>query len=449
TRAPEAAPRLGIELAAYTSSAQLTFQELDELVLRRNAMSQMGRAALREIIDLKVLGHLAQERKVTISQAQLNQRWAQIEGEVVATGEYKNMADFLDDRGVDRDTFREYLELSLIQETLVRQALDLPKDAEVNAETQKLWLESEMEALGYVEVPDFWKGDLVCTLGPITVTCQEFAQHLRQQLEVKDLRQACYEALLAKKILARFPDLSPAAAADAIAGEIELRRQEIETDPRYKGVKYEDLLKAQGITVETLALDPALQAAALSRLWVDRTCDDACLREFYESERENFDGLFGEGAETFLIKLNAAAIKNDLNPRTFEEAEATLEELRHNIHTIDDFKRLAALRTEEVAARSAGGLLGWVRGRTPGVDPAIRQAVLGALDANPGPVEGTIIGPLRLQGAVVLIGLGQRAAAPTWEVMSQNVHRELRRRFMIEQLPTAEFQCWLLPERNQ
>ncbi|MFT5199419.1 MAG: hypothetical protein ACI87O_002088 [Planctomycetota bacterium] len=444
----EQVPRLGVELAAIAQGAQLTFAELDQLLLRRNGLTPVGRAALREIIDLKVLGHLAKERGVVVSQSQLNRRWSQIEREVVASGEAGNMAEFLESKGVNRETFRQYLELSLIQESLTLKALGLPEGSEINAEKQQLWLESEMEALGYEEMPAFWEGGLVCTLGPITVTTAEFGQHLRDQLEVKDIRQACYEALLLKKIRARFPDLAPSAEAQAIEGEIHQRRQDVEANPRYEGVKYEELLQAQGISPKSLQMDPALRSAALSRLWVARTCDDACLREFYAAERENFDGHFGEGVETFAILLKAAQVKNEMNPRTFEEAENTLEELRGDIKGLEDFKRIAGVRTDDVNARAAGGLIGWVRRRTAGVDPAIRQAVCDGLDATPGQVQGTIIGPVRVQGGVVMICLGLRAPAPTWEIMSINVQRELRRRFMVEQLPPTELECWLTPQRK-
>ncbi len=442
-----ALPRLGVELAAQTKGAQLTFAELDQLLLRRNGQTPVGRAALREIIDLKVLGHLAQKRGVVITQSQLNRRWSEIEREVVDSGRASDMAEFLEASGVDRATFSQYLKLSLIQETLARLALGLPEDSDVTAEQQKLWLESEMEALGYKEEPAFWENGLVCTLGPIHVTTAEYGKHMRDQMDVKDVRQACYEALLLKRIRARFPELAPAAQAAAIDNEINLRRRDIESDPRYKGVKYEELLQTQGITLDSLRMDPALRAAALSRLWVNRTCDDACLREFYEGERENFDGHFGEGVETYAILQNAAKLKNDMNPRNFEEAEAILEQLRGDIKGLENFKAIAGVRTDDVSARAAGGLIGWVRLRTSGVDPAIRQAVGDALDSTPGPLKDTIVGPIRVKGGVALLCFGQRAPAPTWEVMSANVHRELRRRFMVEQLPPTEFECWLTPAR--
>ncbi len=437
------AERLGVELAALTKGAKLTFPELNALLLQRNGLTPKGRAALRELIDLKVIGHLAKERGVVISQAKLNRRWSQIEKDVIESGQASTMAEFLESSGVDRETFRHYLELALIQETLALKALGLPDDSELNAEQQQLWLESEMETLGYQEMPAYWEDGVVCKLGPITVTTAQFANHLRNQLETKDIRQTCYEALLFKKIRARFPDLSPAAEAKAIEQEIDLRRKDVEANPRYKGVKYEDLLQSQGLTMRSLQMDPALRSSALSRLWVDRTCDDACLREFYGSERENFDGHFGEGVETYAILLKAAKLKNDLNPRTFEEAENQLEELRKDINDVEALKRIAGVRTDDVNARASSGLIGWVRRRTAGVDPAIRKAISDILDATPGPLQNMIIGPLRVQGGVVLLGFGARAAAPTWEVMSQNVHRELRRRFMVEQLPTTEFQCWL------
>ncbi|HPF15749.1 MAG TPA: hypothetical protein PLJ12_15905, partial [Planctomycetota bacterium] len=406
--AVQPAPRLGIELAAQAPGANLSMAELEDLLLRRIALSQNGRGALRQLIDLAVLDYLAHERGVTISTAQLGERWAQIEREVIQAGQATSMEAFLEESGVDRPTFRRYLELALIQEVLTRKALGMDPKAEVTAEQQKLWIDSEIQALGYKELPYFWEGGVVAEIGPIRILRSDYARHLREQTDPKELRQACYDALLLKKIRQRMPDLSDEAEARAIDAEMAQRRKDMEQDVRYQGIKYEEILATQGLNLDILRRDPAVIIAALAHVWVDRTCDDDCLRGVYQSEREQFDGRFGEGAETYAIRLTAGQVTNDLVPRTYSEAEAALEALRPDLGDLKAFQRLAAVQTEDIRARESGGLVGYVRTRTPGVDPAIRNAVKAALDAHPGPVQGLLVGPIRLQGSVVLLCLGER-----------------------------------------
>lgn len=417
--------------------------ELDDLLLKRNGLTQDGQRALRELIDLEVLGHLARERGVEISTAQLNARWAQIEAEVIQAGQAENMAQFLEDSGVDRETFREYLRLALIQETLTRQAMGLAEDAAVTAEQQQLWIQSEIEDLGYEGRAPFWEDGIVARIGPLTIQRADFARHLREQIDRKEVRQACYELLLLQKIRQRFPALTQEAIDAVVSEEVAQRKATFEEDPKHQGVDFGQFLATQGLNEEVLRQDPALIAAALSRLWVDRTCDEDCLREVYQAERDLFDGVYGEGAQVFTIRRNAGEVKNELIPRTYAEAEAELESWKPDLKDLAAFQRIAAVRSDEIRARDKGGLLGWVRARTPGVDPVIRDAVATALAERQGPVEGTLIGPLRLQGSVVLVCLGERTAAPTWPVMAENVHRELRRRFMIGEVPPASIETYV------
>ena len=58
-------------------------------------------------------------------------------------------------------------------------------------------------------------------------------------------------------------------------------------------------------------------------------------------------------------------------------------------------------------------------------------------------VTGTILGPLRFSGGALLLALGQRRPAPTWEEMATKVQGELRRRFLVELLPPDSVVTWL------
>ena len=188
--------------------------------------------------------------------------------------------------------------------------------------------------------------------------------------------------------------------------------------------------------------DPAIRVAALAHLWIDRSHTEEDLRAVYAAERELFDGRYGSGVEARVLLLNAARYKNDLNPRTFEEAEAELEELRGRIDAPEDFERLAREHSEDPRTRASGGSIGVVAAGSPGVPAELREAIFAALEEHPGDVDGMLLGPLRLQGGCVLVQLGERRPAPTWEEMSTHVHRELRRRFLSEALAPDSVVTW-------
>jgi hypothetical protein len=89
------------------------------------------------------------------------------------------------------------------------------------------------------------------------------------------------------------------------------------------------------------------------------------------------------------------------------------------------------------------------RGTLTAPEP-LRDEVFAALDAardNPEtPIEGAIVGPIRIENGVILAMISNRQPAPTWDVMRENVHRELRGRFLRETLPRAAVMTYLDPK---
>ena len=71
--------------------------------------------------------------------------------------------------------------------------------------------------------------------------------------------------------------------------------------------------------------------------------------------------------------------------------------------------------------------------------PEIRQQAAQALAGPPPPGAGidpavSLVGPVRVANGFVLLWLGERRPAPSWETMAAHVHRELRKRFLDEVL---------------
>ena len=420
-------------VAAAEGLAPVTLVELDEVLLWRHARTQSGRSALRQLLEVRVLDALAKERKIEVTQAELNARFAELDADARASGQEGGLEAFIDESGVSRTQFREFLRLAIVHERLTRAALGLAASAAVTPEQQETWLAGELERRGYTEEPFPYADGVVARSGDVAVPRADYVAHMRGQIEPDVLEETAYLMLLERAVRRRLPDLSSEGVEKAVEAELARRRVESNEDPRYKGVTYEQLLEAKGLSVEALRRDPAIRAAALAHMFVDRAHDEASLRAVYEAERSWFDGLFGEGVEVRALMLNATERPNELLRRTFEEADARLRDLKRQIESPADFERLVKDLSEDRGTRERGGLLGLVTRGNPQVPKALVEAVFEHLDARPGEdVSGAVLGPLRISGGSVLAQLGNRRPTPTWDTMREHVHRELRRRFLEE-----------------
>jgi len=322
---------------------------------------------------------------------------------------------------------------------LTRRALGLKDGDAVTAEQQKLWINDALMQREYKEFNAPWADGIVARTGEFEIRQGEFLRYLRQRLPEETVREDCWQLLLAKRMRARMPDLAPDKLTAAVNEELQRRRDETKRDPRYKGVPWESLLATQGILVERMDRDPGVLVAALSKLWIDRSYDDATLQRAYKDERELFDGSYGAAVDTSMVFVRAAAFKNEFNPRTFPEAEKTLLAWRDGIRTYDDFRALAKDKSEDAATRDASGHLGYLTARTNKVPTEVlgevTRAIAGRHSAD---ARESMVGPVRVATGCVLLWFGARRPAPSWDVMSQYVRNELRRRFVDDVLPRSK-----------
>ncbi len=436
-------PRLGVELAAIGPDCRLTFAELDDLLLARHGNSPLGQDTLAALAQLVVVQDLAKSEGITASRADLNQRWRTLEEQIISSGTADSLTDYLEQQGIERKTFQRHLRLSVLHERLARKALGLGPDDPISGEQQTHWLNGVVDSLEQKKGVYPWSDGTVLTIGPHLISRQTFGEYLRTSLPSDQLREACYELLLVERIAARLPDLAPDAVEAAVDTEIARRRKEVEANSNFQGVAYEQLLKAQGLSLATVRRDPAIRAAAMAHLFVDRTHGDAELRAVYEEERNLFDSLHGEGHAISVLVLSAARFANELNPRTFEAAESELEAMKAQIASPKDFERLVGLHSDEPASRERKGYLGIITRGSRLVPETVRAALWAHIDKDKESPEGSLLGPLRLQGGVLLLQIGAYRPLPTWEEMRDHVHQELRRRLVSDALPRAAVSTWL------
>lgn len=435
---------------ARAGETTLNWEEVDRLLLDRHALSESGREALLHLIKSRLLDVLARETGLKVAESTIDERVTELERELRMDPRFpRGLADMLAGEGMSMATFRDFLRLAVVQETLARRALGIPSEQPITGEQQEMWLEGVIAERGLEELPDPWDDGVVCRLGEVTITRDEFLVHLRSRTDAADVRDGCYQLLLRKRILARMPDLSPAALKRAVEEEIRRRKNKVSADPRYQGVAYERLLAAQGIRVDAWTEDPSVQIAALARLWVERSFSADDMKRVYADEREYFDGLFGEAVESWIVFLNAVKFENDLQRRSFDEAHRQLQEAGEAIATRAEFQALAEQLSEDPASRGRKGLLGWVTREAPRHAAEVRAVVFGHLDGarfDPdGPPDDPkrLVGPVRTPAGCMLLWLGRRRPAPAWETMIVHVHTELRRRFIEESLQRSAVETWL------
>ena len=424
-------------VVARTADTELHWSDLDELLLLRHGMTQEGRDALRHLSETRLVAAAAKEAGVTIPAAAVDARVHEIEQQVKASGG-QTLEQHLAGARLTGPEFRYFLEVGMQQEELTRRALNLKAGEPVSPDQTRLWLQEAFIDREYVPPPAPWTDGVVARATGFTITLQEFVHYLRRRLPPDELRKDAYQLLLYRRVRARMPDAAPAKIDEYVKKEIERRRRDSALDPSNKGLSYEKLLAARGLTIDSLARDPAVMASALSKLWVDRAYDPETMKRSYQNERSFYDDRYGEAIDVSLLFLRASQFKNDLNPRSFADAEAELKKLGSTLKKLDDFQKAAKQSSEDATTRELGGALGWVSNGMPAVPPEVRAEIQKRLAQVPTPAQLSgegLVGPLRTSTGCVLLWLGPRRAAPTWEVMAGYVQRELRQRFLDEALP--------------
>jgi hypothetical protein len=86
------------------------------------------------------------------------------------------------------------------------------------------------------------------------------------------------------------PDVAQAKIDEYVQKEIERRRRETASDPKYKGMPYERILQAQGLSSLSAGARSGRDRLSTLKLWVDRAYDAETLKRTYQEAREHYDG---------------------------------------------------------------------------------------------------------------------------------------------------------------
>lgn len=438
---PPTPPPLEKGVVARGNGLTVKSEEVIPLLLERFAMSRDGRELLELLISARLIEEVARERKLTVPESEVSELWNRLDRETRAAGQPDGLAAELAARGMSGEEFRDFLRLTLLQERLTREALEVDDDVTVSGDQQQIWLHQEMQRRNLQQPPPPWPDGIAAKCGGFVITKEEYGRTLLGKLNPSDVSETCWHLLLLKGIEKRMPDLSSAARTTAVDKEIARRRGEAEAGADRQGITFERILEARGSSIEMLRRDPSVSIAALTRHWVDQVAGPEGLRAEYEENRDKYEGRHGKAAHVWILFLVASQYENELNPRTYDQAEAELEKLKGEITSLRGFSAASARLSEEPALRESKGELGWVTRDDPRSPEVVRETVFDFLGAGGKvPATGAMLGPTRLDTGVILTWISAVRPSPPWEEMSEHVHEELRRRFIDEVMPLRAVQ---------
>jgi hypothetical protein len=438
--APTEAAAQGVEAPTPTVAARgkggllATVDEVERVLLIRYGASQTGLDLLGLLIRARLLEDLAEEEGIEIGPRDVARRWGELDEQTRAAGVAGGMLTEIERQGFTPEEFRELLRISMIHEQLARKALGIADDGTVTGDQQEVWLEQEMATRGFERPAPPWSAGYIARCGEVEVGPDEYADFLRRRLPRNQISETCWHVLLMKGMEGRMPDLAPEALGRAIDADIARRRAEHVLE--YPNISYEQRLGATGRTIESLREDPSIRIAALSRIWVDRNQGADGLRKVYEDERALFDGRFGTAVHTHMLFLVAGRFANDLVKRTYEDADEELQEIVARAGNTDDFAALASQLSEEPNSKAEKGELGWITSADPRYPTPLCASVFEVVNTGGEvPIEGRAVGPVHLDTGSAMLWVSGIRESPSWEVMSEHVHEELRRRFIEDVMP--------------
>lgn len=434
--------------AARAGDTTVSWEELDNLIYVRHANSPEGHEALKHLLKTRLLDLLADESGLVVTEKEIDALWRETEDSLRDAGQGE-LPELLADQGMSPKEFREFLRLGVVQRTLARRALGIADDQPISGELQETWLENLIVERGLVEPPPPWKDGIVIRCGTLAITEEDYIQTLRYRIEPAPLRQGMEQILLEKRLRARMPDLSEKAIEKAVHEELVRRRTNVLADPRYKGIGYDELMKAKGILIDYWPQDASLRVAALTRIWVERRYSEEDLRRTYQDEREYFDGNFGESIDTWVLFLRAGVLKNEFITRTFDEAERELFEITRAVRSSDDFELVVLEHSDASKSRELRGHVGYVTRLGSTLPAILRDEIFRCVDEGSykpdlGPKDRRrLTHAIRTSEGVALCWLGDRKPTPAWDEMVIHVHTELRSRVQDDSLDTKSVITYL------
>jgi hypothetical protein len=396
--------------------------ELGLELARRQRHTPRGLEALDLLVDRELVTRAAAEAGLTPTAAEIERRVRELERQLASQN--TPLADFLRDKNLSRVTFeRNYVGPSIAHERLVMRAMKLADVTAVTPELLALWLEEQRERVGVEKDMGKLPAGVVARVGERVFGLAELGEVLLENAPVEEREHAVRQIVIRALLGAEAETESIEVTREEMVAEVRARKARIEIDSRFGGVAFEDLLKAQGTTIEELEGSATIRAQVQRQKLLAQRFDDAAVRESLAADREGALARHGARRHLHVILIRALDEPNQLVRRDFAAAETAATELRQRIKDGYAFADAARVHSEDPYSKPRGGDVGehpLVSDRVP------IEVTTAAFAARPGEVEG----PIRTKHGCWLVMVSEVGEPPAEEVLLQRLREELGEKWL-------------------
>jgi hypothetical protein len=320
------------------------------------------------------------------------------------------------------------LVLPIAHERLVRRELELKGSEEVSKEMLQLWLVEARKRHKVVDDPEQLPLGTAVRIDERDVPLLELGRLLLRKSE-SDEQEIVVRRLIVLETLEAMAAAAGITVSDAeLRSELNARAAAAKGDPRYKGIGYEQLLKAQGMTLAAMLHSRVFRGQLLQRRLVAHQYPrEVLLAEVAQDRRKALD-VAGARRQVSVIFARALKEPNALVPRDFAAAAAALQKLQARLQKGEDFEYLARVESDDPASKRAGGDIGWTFRKSD----SLPEPVLAAAFAL---AEGAVSAPITASDGVYLVKVVTIEPEPTDDQLIERM-REQRIDGMTRQLLT-------------
>lgn len=352
-----------------------------------------GQQAVEQLVAVTITRQAAEAKKLMPAEAEVRAFWSDLQEQLRAAG--RRPEDIPAVRNTGEAQWLADLAVQLAQKRVVRQELGLKSDEEVSGDMLTLWLQEQRKTALVVTEPDLLPAGAVARVGTTEIPLIDLGLLLLRTAEDDErdrfVKQVVYLAAL--EAAAR-KDGVQITAADLDAA-VQKHKDDAAKDPRYRGVTYENLLKAEGLTPQSIRDLRVFRGQILLDKLARARFRDADLATELQNDRQAVLDRHGARRRLGLIYLRAIDEPNPLVPRTMADAERELGKARERLQK-EPFDVVARVVSEHNASKAQGGDAGWHRRRSE----RMPEAVLAAAFAQ---AAGEVSAPVRVDDGVALV----------------------------------------------
>jgi parvulin-like peptidyl-prolyl isomerase len=412
-------------LAARFQGGSVSWEEFYLELARRHRGKPLGQEALQFLVDQKLVEIEAKARNLRIPQEAVDARIRIVKKQLESNG--KDFQGYLKKRGLSPEAFRNYIQLSLLNETLVRQDLHFAPQDPISPAQIQVWRREKSRKHKVISAPSQLPPGISAKIGPIEFTLTDLGRVMARNLVRRD-RESILQQMVAAKILRLEGEKKKIHLTKTdLDQELNRRIQEASSNPQYKKAKigFLDILKAQGRTVDDLKEGTAFQAQLLAAHLGQALFPPEFLEKEWKTNKELWMERLGPSRRLMKIDI--------LGPpkRSLEEARSRIEKIRKAAKDPRSFRMLARQYSEDPRGKKLAGDFGFVHRKDEGFSPK----VLARSFELP---TGQVSEPIESKGKVSILMVTALKKAPKESQMLNEIRAWLFRNWLRKKIKEAK-----------